>query len=426
MSRSVRIPISLPKSFTTTAPVFCRVIRSATSPSVSSGATVMKFGLTIVGQTCPSNESSRLPARRGFAQSGVRDNACVMTGITKSVTSDLCESSVLRRARRRQRRVGPRGRRLGLACGRARRHRDEDDAAGVQLGEGPGRHPGRVRRRRLAGDPRRGRHAELARDGEPAPRRGADERGALARSTGSRSPASSSRARTAGYRLARCGGATRHRLLQVGDRTGHAITKALRETYEAGAGRGASAPRAHASLEPLPDGWLATFETKDGVEQVAARSRSCSRPAAAASSRRRRGASSPRTTRTRPARSRGSRSTPAPRRATSTRSSTTRTAARGPSTMQGYSIPETTRAYGAVLLNADGEEFTDSLGAARRRLAGDLRRGREGQGRADPRRAAGGLARHDPDLRGGRRRSRSRTCCGAIAAAASTRSRSRS
>src|SRR5215213_3300942 len=31
-----------------------------------------------------------------------------------------------------------------------------------------------------------------------------------------------------GYRLARCGGATRRRLLQVGDRTGHAITKALR------------------------------------------------------------------------------------------------------------------------------------------------------------------------------------------------------
>jgi succinate dehydrogenase / fumarate reductase flavoprotein subunit/L-aspartate oxidase len=33
-----------------------------------------------------------------------------------------------------------------------------------------------------------------------------------------------------------------------------------------------------------------------------------------------------------------------------------------PATMQGYSIPETTRAYGAVLLNASGEEFTDSLG----------------------------------------------------------------
>src|SRR5205823_14037090 len=33
-----------------------------------------------------------------------------------------------------------------------------------------------------------------------------------------------------------------------------------------------------------------------------------------------------------------------------------------PAGLQGYSIPETTRAYGAVLLNADGEEFTDSLG----------------------------------------------------------------
>ena len=33
-----------------------------------------------------------------------------------------------------------------------------------------------------------------------------------------------------------------------------------------------------------------------------------------------------------------------------------------PPTMQGYSIPETTRAYGAVLLNADREEFTDPLG----------------------------------------------------------------
>src|ERR687892_190609 len=33
-----------------------------------------------------------------------------------------------------------------------------------------------------------------------------------------------------------------------------------------------------------------------------------------------------------------------------------------PENMQGYSIPETTRAYGAVLLNADGEEFTDPLG----------------------------------------------------------------
>src|SRR5512141_1979118 len=37
-----------------------------------------------------------------------------------------------------------------------------------------------------------------------------------------------------GYRLARCGGASRKRLLQIGDRTGHAITTALRDAVEAG------------------------------------------------------------------------------------------------------------------------------------------------------------------------------------------------
>src|SRR5215218_7250507 len=36
-----------------------------------------------------------------------------------------------------------------------------------------------------------------------------------------------------GYRLARCGGASRKRLLQVGDRTGHAITSALRDAVQA-------------------------------------------------------------------------------------------------------------------------------------------------------------------------------------------------
>src|SRR5438445_2824838 len=47
-----------------------------------------------------------------------------------------------------------------------------------------------------------------------------------------------------GYRLARCGGASRKRLLQVGDRTGHAITKSLREAWEAGSGQSfTNAPR---------------------------------------------------------------------------------------------------------------------------------------------------------------------------------------
>src|SRR5512132_509580 len=59
-----------------------------------------------------------------------------------------------------------------------------------------------------------------------------------------------------GYRLARCGGASRKRLLQVGDRTGHAITTALREAWESGGG--ASFPKSPlSSLEQSENGWRA-------------------------------------------------------------------------------------------------------------------------------------------------------------------------
>src|SRR5919198_4452028 len=59
-----------------------------------------------------------------------------------------------------------------------------------------------------------------------------------------------------GYRLARCGGASRRRLLQVGDRTGHAITTGLRQAWEAGGGE--SFPKSPmASLEPIENGWRA-------------------------------------------------------------------------------------------------------------------------------------------------------------------------
>src|SRR5436305_2268110 len=60
-----------------------------------------------------------------------------------------------------------------------------------------------------------------------------------------------------GYRLARCGGATAKRLLQVGDRTGHAITKGLRDAWAAGTG----ASFEHAPLrflESIAAGWRAT------------------------------------------------------------------------------------------------------------------------------------------------------------------------
>jgi len=164
-----------------------------------------------------------------------------------------------------------------------------------------------------------------------------------------------------GYRLARCGGATRKRLLQVGDRTGHAITTALRDAYLASSGE--ALPNCPlVSLEPQENGWVATCRRKNGEELVidagaivlAAGGR-CYREAE----------------------ERGELSTNHP----GATGEVTRLAlgmgaeARDldalqyhpnggawPQTMQGYSIPETTRAYGATLLNSEGAEFTDPLG----------------------------------------------------------------
>ena len=171
----------------------------------------------------------------------------------------------------------------------------------------------------------------------------------------------SSLGRNGGYRLARCGGASRRRLLQVGDRTGHAITKGLREAFEAGGG--SELPNhSLVALEPTASGWRATCRRKDGElvqidagAVVLAAGGRCFAEAKA----------------------RGELSTNHP----NATGEVTRLAlelgadARDldalqyhpnggawPAAMQGYSIPETTRAYGAVLLNADGEEFTDSLG----------------------------------------------------------------
>src|SRR4051812_23214106 len=59
-----------------------------------------------------------------------------------------------------------------------------------------------------------------------------------------------------GYRLARCGGATQKRLLPVGDRTGHAITKALREAWEGGSGTSFEHSPLRA-LELTENGWHA-------------------------------------------------------------------------------------------------------------------------------------------------------------------------
>ena len=164
-----------------------------------------------------------------------------------------------------------------------------------------------------------------------------------------------------GYRLARCGGASRKRLLQVGDRTGHAITKALREAF--GAGGGTELPNHPlVALEPLENGWRATCTAKDGgaveIEAGAVVLAAGGRCFAEAEAR-------------------GELSTNHPNATGEVTKIALELGAEArdldalqyhpnggawPATMQGYSIPETTRAYGAVLLNADGEEFTDSLG----------------------------------------------------------------
>src|SRR6476469_8869830 len=160
-----------------------------------------------------------------------------------------------------------------------------------------------------------------------------------------------------GYRLAKCGGASRKRLLQVGDRTGHAITKGLREAWEGGTGTSFE----HAPLKALEqreNGWRATCgdHVIDAGTVVLAAGGRCFAEA----------------------QERGELSTNHPG---ATGEVTKIALALGaesrdldalqyhpnggawPANMQGYSIPETTRAYGAVLLNGEEEEFTDSLGA---------------------------------------------------------------
>ena len=164
-----------------------------------------------------------------------------------------------------------------------------------------------------------------------------------------------------GYRLARCGGASRKRLLQVGDRTGHAITKALRDAHEAGAA--ASFPNhALAALEPTADGWRASFEIKGGgtvdLDAGTVVLAAGGRCFAEAERRHELSTNHPNAT--------GEVTGIAVDLGAAARDLDALqyhpNGGAWPATMQGYSIPETTRAYGAVLLNADGEEFTDSLG----------------------------------------------------------------
>ena len=159
-----------------------------------------------------------------------------------------------------------------------------------------------------------------------------------------------------GYRLAKCGGASRKRLLQVGDRTGHAITAALRDAVEASSVK--TFPKSPlSSLEPAANGWRAVCgeHVIDAGAVVLAAGGRCYREAE----------------------ERGELSTNHPGATGEVTQIALDLGAESrdldalqyhpnggawPANMQGYSIPETTRAYGAKLLNAEREEFTDPLG----------------------------------------------------------------
>jgi L-aspartate oxidase len=158
------------------------------------------------------------------------------------------------------------------------------------------------------------------------------------------------------YRLARCGGASAKRLLQVGDRTGHAITKQLREAWESSSGTSYLNAPLH-ELAQSNGHWRARVGEHDvetGTVILAAGGRCYAE-----------------------AERRGELSTNHPNATGEVTQIAVEVGAESrdldalqyhpnggawPPNMQGYSIPETTRAYGAVLLNAEGEEFTDSLG----------------------------------------------------------------
>ncbi|HEV8249060.1 MAG TPA: FAD-binding protein [Gaiellaceae bacterium] len=159
-----------------------------------------------------------------------------------------------------------------------------------------------------------------------------------------------------GYRLARCGGASRKRLLQVGDRTGHAITKALRAAVAAeGVTTLPKSPLR--SLERSENGWRARCGDEDveAATVVLAAGGRCYREAEERSE----------LTTNHPGATGEVTQIALGLGAEARDLDALQYHPNGgawPENMQGYSIPETTRAYGAVLLNANGEEFTDSLG----------------------------------------------------------------
>lgn len=162
------------------------------------------------------------------------------------------------------------------------------------------------------------------------------------------------------FRVIRCGGASRERLLQAGERTGAEMVRALRAGVR---GSGAAVREAVAlrDLAPSNGGWRATFADRDGDEAlvdagavVLAAGGGLGGEAAAV----------------------GVGSTNHPDATPEVLRLALERGAAGvhldswqkhptgsvwPEPLAGYALPETTRAYGATLHDADGERFVDEM-----------------------------------------------------------------
>jgi aspartate oxidase len=162
-----------------------------------------------------------------------------------------------------------------------------------------------------------------------------------------------------GYRLARCGGASAKRLLQVGDRTGQAIAHALRgalaaegvEIHDHAPLVDLAKPNGHFRATIEQEGERATIEA--GTVVLAAGGR-CYAEAA------RRGVLTTNQPGATGEVAELARAIGAQARDTDSLQHHPNGGA-WPPPLQGYSIPETTRSYGALLVNAAGERFIDEL-----------------------------------------------------------------
>jgi L-aspartate oxidase len=186
----------------------------------------------------------------------------------------------------------------------------------------------------------------------------------------------------AGYRLARCGGASAKRLLQVGDRTGQAIAHALREAI---AGEGIEI-HGHAPLTQLarPNGhFRATVERKGETATIEAGAVVLAAGGRCYAEAQRRGV----LTTNQPGAT-GEVAELARRLGAEPRDQDSLqhhpNGGVWPPAVQGYSIPETTRSYGALLVNRDGDRFVEELAPRDTVAEAIVRECEEGRGLTTP------------------------------------------